>query len=138
MKLALGIALCVCLAILGCAGPRVGGVRVAKLNEWYIPTEAGLQRAAVPLEQVAFLDKSPENRAFQVIGLITPHPEAFKTFPEVVNAIRAAASLHGADAVFIDSQQVDKSWQFSFNQWGGGGGVRRQIYTKAKAIVWDK
>jgi hypothetical protein len=132
------IALCILVGVMSCNVPRVGGVRVAKLNEWYIPTEPSLQRAAVPLDQVAYLDTTPTNRAFTVIGFVSPHPDAFKSYPEIVNAMRAAGSLHGADAVFIDSQSVNEGWKFSFNQWGGGGGKYRKIAMRAKVIVWEK
>lgn len=130
--------LCALLAAVGCAGPRVGGVRVANLNKWYIATELQFQRAPVPIEQVAFFEKAPQDRSYKVIGHIAPHPEAFDTYPEFVNAIRAAGSLHGADAVFIDSQDVQQSWNFRFNSWGGGGGVQRHVIIRAKAIIWDK
>ena len=92
----------------------------------------------VPIDQVAFFEKAPEDRPYKVIGHVTPHPEAFDTYPDWVKAIRAAASLHGADAVFIDSQDIKESWFVRFNTLRARGGKEMQISYRAKAIIWDK
>ena len=63
-----------------------------------------------------------------------------RSWGETLNAVRAAASLYGADAVFVDSQQeVLQGWAFSASQYGAsGGGGGKSVQIRAKAIVWEK
>ena len=88
----------------------------------------------MPLERVAYFEQAPTDRKFKVIGYVAPPPEAFHTFPEFANAIRAAGALHGADAVFIDSQKESSRWEFGVF----GGSNRRELNVRGKAIVWEK
>jgi hypothetical protein len=55
----------------------------------------------------------------------------------LLNAVRAAASLYGANAVYIDQEREMEGWGFNINQWGGGGGKWRTVQVRATAVVWD-
>jgi hypothetical protein len=105
--------------------------------EMWIPQ--GNSRPAVRRQHVEFLD-SPPQRAYTVIGIITPPSREYETVAEAVNAMRKEAAKHGADAIYIESQTESGDWRFSFGgpgSWGGrSGGSAREVTYRAKAIIW--
>jgi len=123
------------LAFVGCR-TRVGGIEVVDMEPWYVPSEK-TQRPAVPLEHVAYLDAAPTNRAFQVLGYVSPPAGMGRSWAGLINAVRACASVHGADAVFLDSEREFQGWGFGFIGQGGGGGSFRKLQVRAKAIAWE-
>ncbi len=72
------------------------------------------------------------------IGYVCPPAGRFRSWGELLNAIRAAASLYGADAVYVDQQKEMEGWGFSINQWGGGGGKWRTVQVRATTVVWEE
>jgi len=58
-----------------------------------------------------------------------------RSWGETLNAVRAAASLYGADAVFLDSQ---KDLGFSASQNDVSGRKWRDVQIRAEAIVWEQ
>jgi hypothetical protein len=92
----------------------------------------------VPLEHVVFLDNAPTDRKYRLIGYVSPPIRKFHSWGESLNAVRAAASLYGADAVFLDSQKELEGWGFSASQYGASGGKWRDVQIRAKAIVWEQ
>jgi len=109
------------------------------LRAWYVPTEDTTSQARVPYERVAFLDAPPSDRQYRVIGYICPPVGKFHSWGERLNATRAAASLYGADAVYIDQQSEGELWSFKVNQWGGGGsgGKYKDVHIRAVAIAYE-
>jgi|SRR5580704_15947654 hypothetical protein len=135
------IAIAIALSLFtGCSTPTVCGFREEKLVEWFIPASGGANRGPVPCDRVAFLDAAPTNREYVVIGWVAPATGVFKSWGEAINASRAAASLHGADAIYlIDQKEIDDSgWAFSMSNGfaGGHGGKHHSVQFTVKAIAW--
>jgi hypothetical protein len=103
-------------------------------TEMWIPLETS-PRQPVMLEQVAFLQEPPD-KPYTVVGIITPPPGEYDTEAEAVKAIRRVAALHGASAVYIESQTTAEGWKFSASPWGASGGTDNDVIFRAKAIVW--
>ena len=92
------------LLLAGCGTPKIGGFKQEDLRRWYVPGE-GTSRPSVAYERVAYLDAPPTDRKYRVIGYVAPPSRRFHSPGELLNAIRAAASLYGGDAVFVDNQK---------------------------------
>ena len=113
----------VVVSLASCGGPEI-----------WIPQ--GNSRSAVTREHVQFLD-SPPQRAYVVVGIITPQSGKYETEAEAVKAMRKEAAKHGADAVYIESQTKEGGWRFSVGGWGRPeGGSFSEVTFRAKAIVW--
>jgi len=128
------------LVFVGCASPSVCGFKEEQLAKWYVPTSNGADRHSVPCEHVAYLDEPPTNRTYSVLGWVAP-PAKFRSWGEAINAARAAPSLHGADAVFIDQQQIASGgWEFSAGVgFASGGSLKgKVVQVRYKVIAWDK
>ena len=129
------------LVSVGCASPRVCGFKEKDIVQWFIPASGGSERTPVPCDRVAFLDAPPTNRNYRVLGWVSPPAGAFRSWGEAINATRAAASLHGADAVFIvDQKEIEFSgWGFSAGGGFASGGHRKgkTVQFWAKVIAWE-
>jgi hypothetical protein len=106
-------------------------------RKWYIPLES-TGRPPKELEQVAFLESEPKDRKFIVLGIVAPPDDKFDSFGETVNAVRAAAGLFGADAVFLISEEEGEKWGFHAGGGAAGGGKSTTRKIRAKAIAWVK
>jgi hypothetical protein len=104
-------------------------------RKWYIPLEAS-GRAQKDASQVAFLESEPKDRKFKVVGIIAPPDDKFDSFGETVNAVRGAAGLYGADAIFLISEEEGEKWGFHAGGGTAGGGKQTTRKVRAKAIVW--
>ncbi|GEM_PF-5013019 len=103
--------------------------------DMWIPLQAG-PRPAVAYEHVQFLQTAPE-RPYTEIGIITPPESEYDTEAEMVKAVREEAARHGADAIFIESQDEKEGWHFSAGRFGASGGSGTSMRVRAKAIVWN-
>jgi hypothetical protein len=106
-------------------------------RRWYIPLDSTPRKEKEP-EQVAFLESEPKDRKFIVLGIVAPPDDKFDSFGETVNAVRAAAALYGADAVFLISEEEGEKWGFHAGGLGAGGGKSSTHKIRAKAIAWVK
>jgi hypothetical protein len=106
-------------------------------RRWYIPIDNSA-RAPREAGQVAFLEAAPTDRKFIVLGIVAPPDDKFDSFGETVNAIRAAAALYGADAVFLVSEEEGEKWGFRAGAGGASGGKSSTRKIRAKAIAWVK
>lgn len=120
----------------------LGGIEGCSSREWrkwYIPIDNHVRKEK-DAEQVAFLESEPKDRKFVVLGIIAPPDDKFDSFGETVNAIRGAAGLFGADAVFLISEDEGEKWGFhaSGSLYGSGasGGKSTTHKIRAKAIAW--
>lgn len=102
--------------------------------EWFIPVgDTIVTQQKNPTKRVAFLDEEPQDRPFEVIGIIAPPEGSFESYTEGVEKIRAVAAMYGADAVFVtsDREGTGREWRF-----GQGVVDAKRVAMKAKAIVW--
>lgn len=106
------------------------------VTEMWIPVD-NTARQPVTLESVAYLQEPP-SKPYTVVGIITPPAGEYETEAEAVKAMRRLAALHGADAVFIESQSVAEGWRFVASPWGAAGGTADDVIFRAKAIVWNQ
>jgi len=104
-------------------------------RKWYIPLEAS-GRPQKDASQVAFLESEPKDRKFKVVGIIAPPDDKFDSFGETVNAVRGAAGLYGADAIFLISEEEGEKWGLHAGGGIAGGGKQTTRKVRAKAIVW--
>jgi hypothetical protein len=118
----IAVSLLVAALLISCRGP-----------EMWIPQ--GSPRAAVTIGHVQFLE-SPPQRAYALVGIITPPAGQYETEAEAVNAMRKEAAKHGADAIYIESVAKEGGWRFGFGRWGGSGGTFSDVQYRAKAIAW--
>jgi hypothetical protein len=114
----------------------VHGFKEKDLERWYVPVESSA-RARTTFEHVSFLESEPKERKSRVIGLIAPPDGEFDSYAETINAVRATASLFGADAVYVESEAGSESWRFRADAGGASGGGRQKISIRARAIVWE-
>jgi hypothetical protein len=70
-----------------------------------------------------------------VLGIVAPPDDKFDSFGETVNAVRAAAALYGADAVFLISEEEGDRWGFRVGGGAASGGKKTTQKTRAKAIA---
>jgi len=144
-------------AIASATGCKVCGFKKKDLVRWYVPISETFERPRVPCEHVLLLESAPSDRKYRVVGIITPSVKKYSSWSEGINAARAAASLHGADAIILVS---DTEVNTPFAQWGRNeksksetsssgstshegtkkgsfslGGPKRAV--TAQAIVWE-
>ena len=128
-------------SLTGCV-TKICGFKEKEITQYYIPAPEGLSRPPVPCEQVAFLESAPTGRKYRVLGVVAPPVNKYRSYGEMINAARASASLHGADAVYLVSEK-----EVEFNSWGfqagggfaGGGGAKgKTVQVYLKAIVWEQ
>ncbi len=122
------------LSLEGCI--RICGFDPDDLEKWYVVQSPTQRSKKVDCDRVAFLESEPTGRRYTVVGLIAPPDGEFSSYAETINAIRALAAVHGADAVFVVSEQSGASWSFSAGAGGASGGSKEKIRVRAKAIVW--
>ncbi|HEX8407952.1 MAG TPA: hypothetical protein VF883_03750 [Thermoanaerobaculia bacterium] len=103
-------------------------------NMW-IPLQTS-PRGPVSYQNVQFL-QAPPDHPFTEIGIITPPEDEYETEAEMVMAIRKEAGKHGADAIFIESQDEKQGWSFGAGPFGASGGSGTFVKVRAKAIVWN-
>ena len=82
--------------------------KVRTLRGWYLAEPGAIKRKAVSYEHVEFLWKKPTDRKFHLIGHVLPtNWKLMGSEAAAVAAVRASASLYGADAVyFVDKQEI--------------------------------
>ena len=103
-------------------------------NMW-IPLQTS-PHGPVSYDHVQFL-QSPPQRSYTEIGIITPPEDEYETEAEMVKALRKEAGKHGADAIFIESQDEKQGWSFGAGPFGASGGSGTLVKVRAKAIVWN-
>ena len=81
------------------------------------------------------LQTAPD-RPYLEIGIITPPEDEYETEAVMVKALRKEAARHGADAIFIETQDEKQGWHFDVGRFGGSGGSGTLTRVRAKAIVW--
>lgn len=104
------------------------------VNMW-IPLTQSAPHAPVSYQQVQYL-QTPPDRPYEEIGIITPPADEYETEAEAIMAIRKEAAKHGANAIFIESQNATSGWSFSGGPFGASGGATNGVAYRAKAIVW--
>ena len=124
-----------CFLVLGLTGCVPDYLEDAQ--RWYVPLD-NIPRAANKMEQVAFLEAEPKDRSFKVIGIVAPADDEYDSYAETVNAARLSAALHGADAIFLISEEEGARWGFRAGEVSAGGGSKTTTKIRAKAIVWTK
>lgn len=133
-----GIVVVSSLLLAGCRSPRIAGIKETSLRAWYVPTVETAEQARVPYQRVTFLDSPPEDRSYRVIGYVYPPSGKFRTRGEALNAIRAAASLYGADAVFVDQTSVQEGWGATMSPGDAFAGKSKTVQLiRAQAIIWN-
>ena len=132
MKARFPLCLAALLTLFGC-----GSHDREEYRRWYIPLDNSARAAKEP-NQVAFLESEPKDRKFIVLGIVAPPDDKFDSFGETVNAVRAAAGLFGADAVFLVSEEEGDKWGFRAGGGGASGGKSTTRKIRAKAIAWVK
>ena len=102
--------------------------------DMWIPLQTS-PRPVVAFQHVQFL-QAPPDKPYVEIGIITPPEDEYETEAEMVKALRREAARHGADAIFIESQDEKEGWHFSGGRFGASGGTGTTVKVRAKAIVW--
>lgn len=126
------------LLLAGCRGPRIAGIKESQLHGWYVSSEYSSGRGRVPFENVMFLNEPPKDRRYRVIGYVYPPSKRFRTWGEVFNGARAAASLYGADAVIADQWSEQEGWSASMSSdTAFAGKAKFAELVRAQAIVWE-
>ncbi|MGH9368803.1 MAG: hypothetical protein ACRD3M_14150 [Thermoanaerobaculia bacterium] len=114
---------------------------IENAQKWFVPLDQTV-RAKRSVSQVAFLEKEPTDRKFKVIGIVAPAESEYDSYAEAINAARLSAALHGADAIFLISDEEGEKWGFKVSRdaIGGsaGGGSGKTFKIRAKAIVWTE
>jgi hypothetical protein len=126
------------LALSACKA-KTAGFGNGDLRMWYVALNEAPHKKPTPFENVTFLEAIPTNRTYRVVGLISPPDGKFKSYAQAINCLRAAAALHGADAVFLDEGDDIQSRGFRGGYMDTQPGKPKvmRLSVRAKAIVWE-
>jgi hypothetical protein len=131
-------ALIIGMIALTCAGcdTRIAGFRKSELRTWFVPEGMMVNREPTPYPNVAYFSSPPTNAPFRVIGYIMPPSGEFRSWSQLLNAVRGSASLYGADAVFVDDQRDLNGWGFNASRAYASGGSKQSVQIRAVAITF--